>query len=133
MSEIIREGYRTAKKEHVCDYCLNPIKPGERYLYSVLRYDNFYAWKSHERCRAIADALYAYIDPPDCGIGSDEFHEGCTAFCEEFLCDSCKECSGVAEKKAPCYGKISETLKTHRLRRDAKERWRFRLVEVEHE
>ena len=131
MSEIIREGYRRAKKKHICDYCHGEINPGERYLYSVLHYDDFYTWKSHERCRAIADALYAYIDPPDYGIGYDEFREGCAAFCEEFLCKTCPSClnDGCSENRKPCLDKIEATIKEKWLVRDPVKRWKFNLAE----
>ena len=131
MSETIREGYRTAKKEHTCDYCRGRINPGERYLYSVILGDELHYWKSHDRCAAIADALYAYIDPPDYGIGSDEFREGCAAFCEEFLCKTCLSYQegGCSENRKPCLDKIEETLKEKWLVRDPVERWKFNLIE----
>lgn len=53
--EKLRESFPIAKKDHICNWCKQVIKPGEQYHHQVLK-DNegLYTWKAHCRCAEVA-------------------------------------------------------------------------------
>ena len=64
-----------ARKQHVCDYCNGKIQIGETYQKSAIVNDGFfYTWKSHIRCKAIANELNMFDDRSD-GLTFDDFIE----------------------------------------------------------
>lgn len=117
MPEYIDEKIVKARKEHICDYCTEKILSGTKYSDFVGKEDGrLYHFKSHLRCKFIANQLYEYIDPWD-GLGHDEFVEGCNNFTKEFLCKKCKrfskrynECKDDNSPYIDCLDKIGQTL-----------------------
>ena len=102
MLEIISTTWRTARKEHRCNYCGGIIRPGERYEYSVNKFDgDIYEWKSHEKCTFIAGEIWDYADPDD-GMDSDCFHEACSDVCRTFVCPDCGKCLTASARKSAC-------------------------------
>ena len=72
--KTLRTIYPIARKEHKCDYCNGTIKIGEMYEYSVHVYNIIYTWKSHFKCRDIANKLDMF-DNCEEGLTSDAFVE----------------------------------------------------------
>lgn len=75
--EVIDEAIRTAKKEHVCDYCGLKIEVGEKYKDQTNVYDGrLYHWKSHLSCQELTKALKMFDDCwYDEGLTAENFHE----------------------------------------------------------
>lgn len=115
--EILDKGYRTARINHVCDYCGEKITKGEKYLFLKIKGDNICEWKCHEMCDQIAQRLWEYINPHDDGLTENDFYDGCCAFCEEFICEHCHSFDGehCMRHASFCLDKIGETLRTHDL------------------
>lgn len=65
--EILSSSYPIAKKAHRCNWCHQPIQIGEKYEYFAIKGDDFYTWKNHISCMAIARKLDMFDD--DCGEG----------------------------------------------------------------
>lgn len=128
MPEVIRSGQRKARKQHQCDYCGAAIEKGEVYDYAFCKYDDVYTWKSHIECQYIVDELWEYIDPDDCGVTSDDFHNVVSEFCRQFVCPKCDkvnlyeydnvECN---DDESYCVHKVYALLKTHKLVRIKKD------------
>ena len=118
MTQCLRQEMRTAKKQHVCDYCGGIIKKGEKYSYGAYKDNIFFDWKSHERCNFIVNELWDYIDPYD-GVGEDDFQYGCGDFCHDFVCPDCpqfdKEYKECNEDRIFCLDRIAALLQTHKL------------------
>jgi hypothetical protein len=59
MSDIIEDGFKVARKDHVCDECGHAIAKGERYHRWAGHNDGseFMTWKSHADCHAAVQAL----------------------------------------------------------------------------
>ncbi|HZI08134.1 MAG TPA: hypothetical protein VEZ71_29210 [Archangium sp.] len=48
----------TARKLHGCDECQRPIEPGQRYVLVAGKWEgDFFLFRAHEDCRALADSL----------------------------------------------------------------------------
>jgi len=48
--EVISQHEPTARKEHICNLCTGPIKPGQRYERQVCKRDHVYTWKTCAHC-----------------------------------------------------------------------------------
>lgn len=120
MPDIISECDRKARKPHTCSYCGQIINPGEIYHHAVLKYDDIYQWNSHKKCDFVSGALWAYIDPDE-GMTEDDFQEGCSNFCREFICPNCAtwdDESGECRNDLNfCVDKIYDFLQTHDFKR----------------
>lgn len=118
MTVCLKNEERTARKQHICDYCNCIIKKREKYNYSLHKGDIFFDWKAHKRCDFIALELWDLADPYD-GMTADDFHEACGEFCETFVCPDCpqfdKEYRECDEDRGFCLDKIHALLQTHRL------------------
>lgn len=65
----------TAQRPHICDYCKESIPVGSEYEVSKHKYNGeFYTWKSHLHCIALANKL-SLFDYTDEGLTSDDFIE----------------------------------------------------------
>ena len=65
----------TAQKPHTCDYCKQSISAGTEYEVSKHKSDgDFYTWKAHKHCIALASKL-GWFDYRDEGLTSDDFIE----------------------------------------------------------
>ena len=65
----------TAQKPHTCDYCKQSIPAGTEYKVSKHKaYGDFYTWKAHTHCIALASTL-GWFDYRDEGLTSDDFWE----------------------------------------------------------
>lgn len=85
MIELIHETTITARKEHRCSYCGEPIQKGEPYHRATLKDDYIYTWKSHLDCLHISARI---CDDGD-GVSEDDFRnfiEDCTF---DFKCTGC--------------------------------------------
>lgn len=75
MTTIQQPTITTARKEHKCDYCLDKIRIGEKYLSSTHVQDgDIYDWHTHKLCGSLADKLDMY-DMSDDGVSSEDFME----------------------------------------------------------
>lgn len=72
--DVISETNQVARKDHKCNYCDAVIPKGENYRRCVLKYDNLYVWKSHQRCEKIAYELKMF-DNCDEGVTNEDFYE----------------------------------------------------------
>jgi len=63
-----------ARKKHKCNFCNGIINIGESYEKQVLKYDDLYIWKSHLRCKEIANKLSMW-EFCDEGVNEDDFFE----------------------------------------------------------
>lgn len=114
MPDILDSRVRTARKQHICSYCGRTIEKGETYEWAKLAYeDQLYEWKNHKECGFIAHKLWRYIDPDE-GMTDEDFDEGCTAFCDEFICPNCKMGSHNCRY---CIDKIYEFLQKNDFKR----------------
>ena len=118
MVELISSRRSKAKKEHICNYCGELITVGEVYNNDFCKYaGETYTFKSHQKCREVADELYDFIDPSDYGITEDDFWEGCTQFCRQFICSECvhwlRDYDECDLEKSYCIDKVHKLLKTH--------------------
>lgn len=140
MIEVLRHVERIARKPHQCSFCNGIIYAGEKYEYSVNKFDDIYEWKNHIACGRIASELREYIDPEE-GITSDDFQEACHQFCKTFICPECPCCEvendgDCMENNDYCLHKIDALLQTHELVKVAgKYRWAygFKLIPREGE
>lgn len=120
MIETIERKIRKARKKHICDYCGEPIEKGDLYEWTKEIFDGeFYEWKCHPECAAIASVIWDYVEPDD-GMHSDEFLDGCQDVCQSFICPDCpkwdaEEYEGCTEGKCYCLDKMYEFFKTHEL------------------
>lgn len=114
--ELICNEKRKARKEHTCSYCGHKIKPGEVYDHATLKYEGtIYDWKTHLKCQFIAEELWTYIDPND-GMTEEDFRDGCSDFCQAFVCPGCEHYDDGCEKDENyCIDKIYNKLQTHEL------------------
>lgn len=85
MPIVLNDTKRKARKDHICNYCGGKILHGETYYYqSGINSDNdFYTWKSHVHCNAIADYMFKYGDYFE-GIGEDSFHDEILVKCKNY-------------------------------------------------
>lgn len=95
-----------ARKKHRCDYCLQPITPGEIYERTVLKYDDIYSWKSHLHCSTIAHKLKMF-DNADEGVNDEYFGESIRS---EYQSLMSKHHSDLYESKGFVYPKFPEQL-----------------------
>ena len=118
MLETISTTWRTALKEHRCSYCHGIIRPGERYEYSVNKFDgDIYEWKSHEKCAFIAGEIWDYADPDE-GMDSDCFYEACSDVCRTFVCPDCGKWDTDECDESYCLDKLYDLFQTKELYRD---------------
>lgn len=118
MLETISTTWRTALKEHRCNYCDGIIRPGERYEYSVNKFDgDIYEWKSHEKCAFIAGEIWDYADPDE-GMDSDCFYEACSDVCRTFICPDCGKWDTDCCDESYCLDKLYDLFQTKELYRD---------------
>ena len=90
----IRECYRTARKQHVCNLCNGCIKPGERYHYEFNKDgSDVWSFQAHLECQFVAQELWDFIAPWD-GMQDDEFQDGVREFCQKMICPTCKDLDG---------------------------------------
>lgn len=55
--------WRTAKKDHTCEECGRQIWPGERYQYTVQKFDgSLTAWKTCAHCEAAGSYLVKHCN-----------------------------------------------------------------------
>ena len=65
-----------AKKQHICDWCEQPIAIGELYEREFLKFNgNVYTWKAHIKCREITSTLNMFDGPCDEGLTAESFQE----------------------------------------------------------
>jgi hypothetical protein len=74
MDRIGSTTVQKAKKEHKCNYCDGVIAIGTAYERQAFKYDDFYVWKSHPKCQAIAEKLRMF-DNCDDGVTNEYFYE----------------------------------------------------------
>lgn len=62
--ETLTDEIRTARKQHRCNWCGNPIQKGEKYRHCV-NVDGGFLWhfKEHLRCNEIFEAFYKKEKP----------------------------------------------------------------------
>ncbi|WP_300440632.1 hypothetical protein [Christiangramia sp.] len=75
MPDIITQGKRKARKEHICDWCNSKILIGELYNHAVLKYDDIYTWKNHIECMKIAQELDMFSETGSEGLDADSFND----------------------------------------------------------
>lgn len=131
MVETIKEEYRTARKSHICDYCLGEIKKGQVYNYAVNKLDgDVYTWKAHKECMHIATELWNYLDPLE-GMTQEDFDEGCFNFCRTFVCPDCdrfcNDCGECLDDKRYCIDKIYDILQKYYLGRSEENPYIYKL------
>ena len=90
MVEVINTSIRTAKKEHVCNFCNESIMPGQRYIdYLCKNTDDdshhyLYHFKCHIECQFLVD---------ECGEGyietDDDFYDMEKELLQELICKDC--------------------------------------------
>jgi len=86
MIEMISMKNKEARIEHTCMFCDGKINKGEEYEYSKLKYEgDLYTWKTHLKCRDLAQELEMYDDGE--GVDGQRFSE----FVDEFLYDNMSE------------------------------------------
>lgn len=98
-------------KPIICGLCGEKIKDNEKYT-EAYGYDignNIV----HERCDFIAQNLWYYIDPEDI-INPENFREGLSNFCHDFICPECKTKDTC--DKSYCMHKIDTVLNKYKLR-----------------
>lgn len=123
MIESISTEWRTARKEHKCNYCNGVIHPGERYERSVNKYDgDVYCWNSHEKCSYIAGEIWDYADPDE-GMDDDLFYESCSDICRTFVCPDCGKWDTDECDVSYCLDKVYDLLKAKELYRDRRDGW----------
>lgn len=125
MTEEICTQMRTARKEHICDYCGKKIMPGERYEHYTGKYDGqLYVWKAHELCTFVAQEVWEYADPDE-GMSADDFVEACSDVCRCFVCPDCgKWDTGDEECESGdgyCLDKMAELFQTKELYREKRD------------
>lgn len=127
---------RTARKQHICDFCNGTIEKGEKYSYSAYRDGIFFDWKAHNRCDFIAAELWEFADPDE-GMASDDFYYACHEFCHVFVCPDCqhfdKEYKECNKDESFCLDRIHALLRTHSLvrSRDKYDVFCFKLAQRE--
>ena len=129
--ETIREEYKTARKAHICDYCLGKIKKGQVYNYAVNKLEGrVYTWKAHKECMHIATELWNYLDPLE-GMTQEDFDEGCFGFCRTFVCPDCDrfcdDCGECLDDKRYCIDKIYGILQKYYLGRSKENPYIYQL------
>lgn len=83
METLKSETETLSKKEHVCDFCTEKIRIGEKYLSSSHKNDgSVYTWKSHKYCSDLAKRLKMYENCSDDGVTTEDF---CEIIKEEFF------------------------------------------------
>lgn len=95
-----------AKKEHKCDFCLEPIQKGSIYLKSVYKYDDIFSWKNHLCCSEIASKLKMY-DDCDEGVTTDDFIESIKDQYSKIMSETQND---IYESKDFVYPKFKERL-----------------------
>lgn len=95
--EVLADNTVVARKEHICNFCSQKIRKGERYNIQIIK-DNgeIYTWKAHLTCLMVArDADY------DDGLTEDDFRRIVMEdYAQQGKClgcphkdDKCAECS----------------------------------------
>lgn len=65
----------TARKPHICDWCLEEITEGSQYERSALFYDGTaVTWRNHPYCMEIASKLKWFAECDE-GLSPDDFRE----------------------------------------------------------
>lgn len=64
-----------ARKNHKCNYCLQPIIKGSHYLKSTHKIDDIYNWVTHIYCEELAKKLDMYSECYEDGLSTDDFIE----------------------------------------------------------
>jgi hypothetical protein len=72
--DILRTSTPIAKKDHKCNYCGFLIPKGEKYIYTPIKGDHFFVWKSHLKCQRLAEELDMF-DGCDEGVTENDFYE----------------------------------------------------------
>lgn len=74
--QILSETTPTAKKKHRCNFCGQPINPGEKYKSQFIENcGDAYPWKTHPSCSDLASKLDMYRECGDEGVTEDDFYE----------------------------------------------------------
>ena len=125
MTEEICTQWRTARKEHTCDYCGEKILPGQRYEHYTGKFDGeIYVWKAHEACTFVAQEIWKYADPDE-GMNADEFREACCDVCRTFVCPDCGKWDtadeGCDSRPGYCIEKLVALFQTKELYRDRRD------------
>lgn len=125
MTEAICAQWRTARKEHTCDYCGEKILPGQRYEHYTGKFDGeIYVWKAHEACTFVAQEIWEYADPDE-GMNGDEFNEACCEVCRTFVCPDCGKWDtadeGCDSRPGYCIEKLVALFQTKELYRDRRD------------
>jgi hypothetical protein len=130
MSTMLKYETRKARKLHTCNYCNGSIVPSAEYKYSVHVQDGqLFDWKAHLKCEFIAHELWRYVDPDE-GMTQEDFQEGCSAFCFDFVCKDCDryefEDNECRDDHYYCLDKIYDLLQTHTLSRKKTYGWELK-------
>lgn len=123
MPSVLRSRLVRARKQHRCDYCLEPIGKGELYHRDTCAFDGrLYDWRTHVHCDGIANAIWRYAMPDEDGMSTAMFQESVHEVMETLYCpaacpkwdkdDGCHEFDWKA-----CLRQFGEYMKTHCLRR----------------
>lgn len=73
--EVIEHVEIVARKHHKCNFCLDVIHPGERYIRQFCKDHTIYIWKAHDSCYALAMKLDWFDECDDEGLSTDSFRE----------------------------------------------------------
>lgn len=85
MSELLSTKHPVSKKQYQCDFCYSMIPPHTKYCRSANVYENqFYEWKCHLECEALAHNLDLYdLCDHEEGLSADMFQQYVeVAYCE---------------------------------------------------
>jgi hypothetical protein len=74
--ERISTETRTARKDHICDWCGLKIYKGETYRVDALKDGAFYTWKSHPACQNMVNQFDTFNDCED--LSRLEFEDAIT-------------------------------------------------------
>lgn len=103
---------KKARTQHRCNYCGGVIDKGEPYESSRYKYDGeFYEWKEHEYCSAVARELYhsGYFQDDGNGMTEADFSE-CVRELHDTFVASLFPCSVQAMSKD-----LADLFETHKL------------------
>ena len=134
MLKLIDRKARRANKEHRCRYCGRLIQKGEKYEWSKNSWDDkLYEFHCHEKCAAIAEAIWDYADPDD-GMDDDLFQHTCQEVCQTFVCPDCPkydtDIEDCCDDETYCIDRLSEFFTDNEMyragRRGYGEEWKCR-------
>ena len=104
-----------AKKVHKCNFCGLPIEIGETYNRQANIQDgDFFEWKSHKSCEAIAYELNMFNNCED-GVDEYSFSEDIKNEYQDIMSNSYTEIYESKDFKYPSFKEQLEFVKKHKL------------------